>query len=103
MSGSRIQRLAARVHWCDRYRRRIAIAVALIVAPIAIARLDSALAHDWRWLHAVVLGAMLASVIWWVVEVGFAWLAALWETEYDRLIRDRGLPLARLIRRRKTG
>lgn len=97
---SRIQRLARRVGWLDRYRRLVAIAVALFTAPLLISELGETLGSDWPQMHVTLLAAMLGAVVWCVVEVGLAWLTALWETEHHRLMRDGGLPVARMLRRK---
>jgi hypothetical protein len=47
-----------------------------------------------------VLSVMLGVIVWWVIEVGLVYATALWETEHDRLLRDRGLPRAILRRSR---
>lgn len=95
----RIDQLAARVRWLDRYRRVLAISAATIVAPILIAQVAEVLGADWPQIHATVLSVMLGVIVWWVIEVGLVYVTALWETEHDLLVRDRGLPRAVL---RKT-
>jgi hypothetical protein len=42
---------------------------------------------------------MLGVIVWWMIEVGLVYITALWETECDRLTRDRGLPRA-IVRKR---
>jgi hypothetical protein len=96
----RVDQLAARVRWLDRYRRALAISAAAMIAPILIAQVAGVLGADWPEIHATVLSVMLGVIVWWVVEVGLVYVTALWETEHDRLIRDRGLPRAVLHRRR---
>jgi hypothetical protein len=39
-------------------------------------------------------------IVWWIIEVGLVYVTAVWETEHDRLVRDRGLPCAILRRPR---
>jgi hypothetical protein len=97
---ARIDQLAARVRWLDRYRRILAISAAALVAPILIAQVAEVLGGDWPQIHATVLSGMLAVITWWVIEVGLVYFMALWETEHDGLIRNRGLPRAVLLRRR---
>src|SRR5204862_7880981 len=43
----RVEQLAARVLWLDRYRRMLAISSAAIVAPILIARVAEVLGAEW--------------------------------------------------------
>ena len=96
----RVDQLAARVRWLDRHRRLAAISAAAVVAPLLIAQVAGVLGADWPQIHATVLSVMLGVIVWWVIEVGLVYLTALWETEHDRLIRERGLPRAILHRRR---
>jgi hypothetical protein len=100
LTHQRVDQLAARVLWLDRYRRMLAIAAAAIVAPILIARVAGVLGAEWPQIHATILSVMLGVIVWWVIEVGLVYVTALWETEHDRLIRDRGLPRAILHRSR---
>ena len=81
----RVDRLAARVRWLDRY---------------LIAQVAGVLGADWPQIHATVLSVMLGVIVWWVIEVGLVYVTALWETEHDRLLRERGLPRAVLRRPR---
>src|SRR5882762_10429360 len=93
-SCPRVDQLAARVVWLDRYRRLAAIAIATILAPLLIARVAEVLGAEWPQIHATALSVMLGVIVWWIVEVGLVYLTALWETEHDHLVRDRGLPRA---------
>jgi hypothetical protein len=97
----RVDRLAARVRWLDRYRRVVAIVAAAIVAPILIARVAEVLGTEWPQLHGSVLSLMLGIIVWWVIEVGLIYATALWETEHDGLVRNRGLPRAILRKPRR--
>jgi hypothetical protein len=96
----RVDQLAARVRWLDRYRRWIAVSAAMLIAPVLIAQVAGVLGADWPQIHATVLSVMLGVIVWWVIEVGLVYVTALWETEHDRLLRDRGLPRAVLRRPR---
>jgi hypothetical protein len=84
----------------DRSRRRVAISGAALIAPLLIAQVAGVLGADWPQIHATVLSLMLGVIAWWVIEVALVYITALWETEHDRLIRDRGLPRAVLRRSR---
>jgi hypothetical protein len=99
-SYQRVDQLAARVVWLDRYRRLVAIAIATILAPLLIARVAGVLGAEWPQIHATVLSVMLGVIVWWIIEVGLVYLTALWETEHDHLVRDRGLPRAILHKSR---
>jgi cell shape-determining protein MreD len=94
----RVDQLASRVRWLDRYRRLLAIIAATLIAPILIAHVAGVLGGDWPQIHATVLSVMLGVIVWWVIEVGLVYVTALWETEHDQLLRDRGLPRAVLRR-----
>jgi hypothetical protein len=96
----RVNTLAGRVRWLDRYRRVVAIAIAALAAPPIMAVLDQVLGTDWPEMHATLLMLMIGVMLWWFVEVGLVWITAVWETEHDRLIRDRGMPPARIIVRK---
>lgn len=91
---TRIESLAWRVRWLDRYRRLIAIAAAVMFAPIVIAKLSVALGAEWPRMHATALGAMVGVGVWCIVEIVLAWVTAVWETDLSLLLRDRGLPRA---------
>jgi hypothetical protein len=97
-SQGRVAQLAARVRWLDRYRRFMAVSAATIAAPLLIARVAGVLGADWPQIHATVLSVMLGVIVWWVIEVGLAYVTALWETEHDRLLREHGLPRAVVLR-----
>jgi hypothetical protein len=98
---TRADALAARVRWLDRYRRSVAILAATIVAPLLIAEVADVLGAEWPEMHATLLSVMLGIIVWWIIEVGLVYVTALWETEHDRLLRDRGLPRAILHRARR--
>ena len=59
----------------------------------------SVLLADWPEMHATLLSLMVGVIVWWILEVAMIYLTALWETEHDRLIRDRGLPRAIVVGR----
>jgi hypothetical protein len=101
MSSDRIDVLAHRVRWLDRHRRAIAILVALFAFGMLAHQLSEELGETWLGVVTTIISILCAALTWWLVEVGLAWLTALWETEHHRLTRDRGLPRAELIRRRK--
>ena len=96
----RIHTLAGRVRWLDRYRRFLAISAAVIAAPVLTVELGTVLGTEWPEMHATLLGLMLGVMLWWFVEVALVWITAVWETECDRLIRDRGMPPARIVLRK---
>lgn len=97
---SRIQRLARRVGWLDRYRRAIAVTIALVLSIVMISELREALGSDWPEMHATLLGIMLGAIVWCLAEIGLAWITALWETECHRLMRQGQLPAARVVVRK---
>lgn len=86
----RITQLAARVRWLDRYRRIVAIGIAMILAPLLLSELTDQWPQFFRGAMYVSGGAIL----WWLVETVLAAATALFETEAEQLARDRGLPRA---------
>ena len=98
----RIDVLARRVRWLDRYRRTLAILTSVVATPLLVYQFLLAVGLDWPKAHVMMLGIMLAIITWWLTEVALAWLAAVWETEHDRLSTSLGLPVARLVRRARA-
>lgn len=94
--------LGRRVRWLDRNRRRVSIAIAVSVTPGLELALRQWLGRDWPGVHAWMLAVTIAVLGWWVIEVGMAWQTAVWETEYDQRLRDRGLPRAEVVVRNRT-
>jgi hypothetical protein len=86
----RLEQLAARVVWLDRYRRVVAIGVAMILAPLLLSDFTDAWPQFFRGAMYVSSGALL----WWLTETVLAAATALFETEAEQLARDRGLPRA---------
>ena len=94
----RAEVLVRRVRWLDRYRRWIAISGAAVLAAIMCFATSWLFGDDWPVFHARLLAIFGAVIGWWLIEVALAWLTAVWETEADRLLRDRGLPPMRVIK-----
>jgi hypothetical protein len=90
----RVDLLAARVRWLDRYRRVVSLGSAAVVAPIMMSRVADSLGAEWPPLHATLLAVMFGVIAWWLIEVCLVYVTALWETEHERLLRERGLPRA---------
>jgi hypothetical protein len=99
---ARVDLLARRVRWLDSYRRGIAVGTAIALGPLIIHRLSSFLGVDWPQFHVMLLALVACVMSWWMIEAALAWMTALWETEYDRLVREKGLPRAVLRRRRRS-
>jgi hypothetical protein len=98
-SRLRVDKLADRVRWLDRYRRVLAVVTAAVASPILIAEVGEEVGAQ---MHAtVLLSVMLGVVLWWTIEVGLVYVTALWETEHYRLTSDRGLPRAILHKFRR--
>jgi hypothetical protein len=91
----RMKSLGGRVRWLDRYRRAVAIAVALIAVPTVV-YMTGAMKSSWPLILASLPSLMLGVVVWWGVEVALASLTAVWETEFEQLVDERGLPRAQL-------
>jgi len=88
----RLDRLAARVRWLDRYRRLVAIAVAMVLAALLISQLTEQWPKFFRGAVYISAGAIL----WWLIETVLAAATALFETEAEQIARERGLPRATL-------
>ena len=97
--SERADELVRRVRWLDRYRRTVAVTSALTLVAIMVFASDWVLGSDWPVFHARLLSILVGMIAWWLVEVALAWITALWETEADRLLRDRGLPPMRVVKR----
>jgi hypothetical protein len=98
--SDRADELVRRVRWLDQYRRRIAVGSALALALTMSFATSWLLGADWPVFHARLLAIMVGVIAWWLVEVALAWITALWETEADRILRDRGLPPMRVVKTR---
>ena len=96
---NRVDQLAGRVRWLDRYRRALAVIATLVITPLLVYKFEQVVGDDWPEAHVWMLSIMLALTTWWVTEVALAGVAAVWETEHDRLARSPGLPIARVVRR----
>jgi hypothetical protein len=97
----RVDVLAFRVRWLDRYRRALSIIGAVALFLVLSFKLRRLLGDTSFTIGNTLLPFAVGGLAWWLFEVAFAWLAAWWETEYDRLTRERGLPRAELVRRRR--
>jgi hypothetical protein len=89
--SSRIHSLARRVGWLDRYRRVIAVATPIALSPAPYVWLrDGGFGNAGGAVFAIVI----LIVMWATLEVGLAWLTAVWETECAELSRHDALPRA---------
>jgi len=89
------------LRWFDRLRRVLAILIACAVTPFAIAWFAASVGLDWVSIE-ILLGVMLASVLWIAIEVVFAIVVAVAETP-RAATRAVGLPQARLLSKRWFG
>jgi hypothetical protein len=96
----RADELVRRVRWLDRYRRTVAVVCALTIVAIMVFASDWLLGADSPVFYSRILSIFVGVIAWWLIEVGLAWVTALWETEADRLLRDRGLPPMRVVVRK---
>lgn len=97
--SERRDRLRTRVNWLDRWRHFAAVVTALVALPSLLGYLADHLGTDWPPIHIGVLVVMLASMLWFTVEIALAWVAAVWEARHDALCRARYLPRAILVRK----
>ena len=87
------------MRWFDRYRHAIAIAIAITVGACGLVLVPRALGPEWPTVHARLMVIVGGIVLGFAIEIGLAGALAVWEVEHDRLLRDRGLPRAELVRR----
>jgi hypothetical protein len=95
----RIDVLSRRVRWLERYRRLVALACALALSPLIYVRLETFLGADWPGVHTTALTGVGTVLAWWTIEVALAWITAIYETEHYRLLGERFLPRAQLLRK----
>jgi len=98
---SRVQVLGRRVGWLDRHRRKLSIAITLVLCPLMLLRATDMLGSDWPRFHAVLMVGVIGIVMWAVVETTLAWLTAMWETECAHLLREQRIPRAVVHRSRR--
>jgi hypothetical protein len=101
VTDSRLDVLARRVRWLDRHRRALSLALAVVVWILLSREIAALFSIDWPSVFMGVVTALFGAIAWWIIEMVFGWLMAMWETEHDRITHDRGLPRAALVRRRK--
>lgn len=99
--ADRIDVLARRVRWLDRYRRALSVPFAIGIWIIVSRYIAGLFEGDWPGVIPGAAAMLFAVTAWWILEIAFAWTIALWETEHDKLSRDRGLPRAQLVRSRR--
>ena len=93
-----IARLGSRVRWLDRYRRVIAVPAAISIGAVLLYVLGEGFASR---IHIFMFSIILAMIAWYLIELVFAAILAVWETRESLLSREPGLPRAELLRRRK--
>jgi hypothetical protein len=96
----RIDQLARRVGWLDRRRRPLALLGAAIASPLLLWQRDDVLDAEWPTVHELAVTLMVGVLLWIAIEIGLAWLIAIWETEQHQLLREGALPRARLRKAR---
>jgi hypothetical protein len=95
----RLDTLARRVRWIDRWRHAMAMLVGLAAWVVLTQSIGTLMNDSWSVL-AMSIALLFSTAVWWLTEAAFAYLAALWEVEHDTLLRDRGLPRAQLVVRK---
>jgi uncharacterized BrkB/YihY/UPF0761 family membrane protein len=102
MSVDEIDRLARRIHWLDRNRRRLSVGIAaVLVAPLFMLFLILWLPPQWPKIHAACVAIAIASASWYGIETALGLLQAVWETDHGKLTGPAELPRAKLVDRRK--
>jgi hypothetical protein len=100
VSPARVDQLARRVRWFDRHRHSIAVWIAFGTGLVGLWLVPRAFGPDWPVFHARLMAIVLGFVLGFAIEIGLAGALAVWEVEHDRIVRDRGLPRAQLLRRK---
>jgi hypothetical protein len=100
-SEQELRRLARRIHWLDRYRRPLSVALAFVTACILMWRFTGWLPSDWPGAHTVAMTVALSIFAWYAIEIVLGFTLALWETDFARLTRRPTLPRAFVVVRRK--
>ncbi len=98
--SERMEQLARRVRWLDRYRRLLSILMAVAFGVVLSHELADAFDAPWPSFLIGLVSVMFSCLAWWCTEAGLAWLTALWETEHAQIARDRGLPRAEIVLRK---
>jgi len=99
--GDEAERLRFRVTWLDRWRHLVAIALAAVSGFAILQAVQEDFHVDWSPFSVVILFAFVGAIVWWVIECTIAGAMAIWETRLWRLYRDRSVPVARLVTRRR--
>ena len=104
MSPSELQmeRLARRISWLDRFRRRASILSAALVAALLLWFFTGWFPSNWPTAHVVCVAAMIGIIVWYGIESVLGFALALWETDYAQLTRPAKLPRAEVVVRRKS-
>jgi hypothetical protein len=88
------------VRWFDAHRHELAVGVGLAFGMFGWLILPAILGPDWPAFFVRFMSAGASLFLGIGVEIGLAGVLAVWEAEHDRLVGERGLPRARLLRRR---
>jgi len=99
--SEQLERLARRINWLDRWRRPISIVLAAIATPLLFWWGTGWVPWNAAGVHLTLVVIMTGAVVWYAIESVLGFWIALWETNYSQLTRPPGLPLAKLLRRRK--
>ncbi len=85
------------MQFLERYRRSVAITIAVAVGGFLFFELPRVLDQDWPLFHARLMAITCGVVLALVIEVGLAGLLSWWEVQHDRLLRP-ALPRAAAIK-----
>jgi hypothetical protein len=96
----RVEQLARRVRWFDAYRHELAFGIAIGSGLFGWIILPHILGADWPVFFVRFMSAGASLFIGITVEIVLAGALGVWEAEHDRLVRERGLPQARALRRK---
>jgi hypothetical protein len=96
VESERSDKLARRIRTVERVRRPLAILIGLAVGLSVFWEFDSETAlQDYGMMLSIVLGI----ATWWIGEIIFAGVLAVFETDHHRTVRSEVLPRAVAIRK----
>lgn len=97
MSDDEVEKLARRINWLDRNRRRLSVAIAVLLAPLMMLALVLWLPASWPKAHAASVAVAIACTSWYGIETALGLVLAVWETDHGKLTGPAKLPRAEVI------
>jgi hypothetical protein len=99
--ADRVDILAKRLTWVDRYHTAVALGFGLI-AWVALTRVIARwFDADWLSIGPLIAGAVCARAAWEIIDIGADWFITRWKSEHDELVGVRDIAPARVLRSRR--